>query len=155
MKKLIALSSAAMILVSGAVFAEEAQSQKQAANAADFRQALLQVVRSNMGDIGAMARGKRDFDAAIMEKNGMRLEQLGMMMEDYFRLDTRKFDLETDALDKIWDNKEDFNSKINDLIVAAQNLQAVAKSGDQSKFAQAIGGVGRTCKGCHDEYKAE
>ena len=61
----------------------------------------------------------------------MRMEQLGMMISDYLAVDTSKFKVDTEALDKIWENQEDVNSKIQDFIKATQNLQAVAKAGDE------------------------
>jgi cytochrome c556 len=34
-------------------------------------------------------------------------------------------------------------------------LQKAALSGDESLIKKAIGGVGKTCGGCHDDFKAE
>lgn len=155
MKKTLVCSLIAAVFAVSTASAAPATSDKQARTAVKFRQSLLQLVRSNMGDLGAMAKGQKPFDAAVMEKNGMRLEQLALMLEDYFATDTRKYKTDTSALDKIWEEPADYSAKINALIEASRNLQAVAKAGDESKFRKAIGGVGRTCKGCHDEYKAD
>ncbi len=155
MKKLLPLVLIPTVFAASMTAAAPAKSDKEARAAVTFRQSLFQLVRSNMGPLGAMARGNIPFDAAVMEKNGMRLEQLGLMIEDYLSVDTREFKTDTSALDKIWDNQEDLSGKINDLVEASRNLQAVAKAGDESKFRQAIGGVGRTCKACHDDYKAD
>ncbi|MCC2607353.1 c-type cytochrome [Planctobacterium marinum] len=155
MKKIIALMLSFSLLSSVAIAEEEAASVKEARNALKFRQSLFQLIRSNMGDLGAMAKGVKPFDAAVMEKNGMRLEQLSLMIADYLATDTREHKLETDALDKIWEEPDNFNEKIQALTTAAQRLQAVAKAGDESQFRSAIGGVGKSCKGCHDVFKAE
>ena len=155
MKKLILALTAVSCLGATAAVAQPAKNEKQAQNAVQFRQALLQLVRSNVGILGAMSKGAVPYDAAIMEKNGMRLEQLSLMLEDYFKTDTSKFKLETDALDKIWANGDDFSAKAKEFTQAAQNLQAVAKAGDEGEYKSAIGGVFKTCKGCHDNYKAE
>ncbi|XOV77433.1 MAG: c-type cytochrome [Aestuariibacter sp.] len=153
-KPLIALVIAGL-LSTPISFANEAKSEKQAKAAIQYRQALLQVIRSNMGALGAMAKGHIPFDAQKMEKNGMRIEQLATMMPDYFAIDTSAYKMPTDAKADIWQNHEDFTGKINDLISAARNLQVVASDGDESQFKGAIGQVGRACKGCHDEYKEE
>ncbi|BDX06035.1 c-type cytochrome [Planctobacterium marinum] len=155
MKKLLVLMVSAALLATTAVAQDEADSQKEARAALKFRQSLFQLIRSNMGALGAMAKGNAPFDAAVMEKNGMRIEQLSLMIEDYMATDTRKYKLDTEALDKIWEQPEAFSEKVAALTSAAQNLQAVAKAGDESKFRAAIGGVGRTCKGCHDDFKAD
>ena len=156
MKKFVSLVALSCMLAAPAsLTAAEASSEKQARTALKFRQSLFQLIRSNMGALGAMAKGQKPFDAAIMEKNGMRLEQLSLMIEDYMALDTRKYDIETEALDKIWEDKEAFAKKVEALTSAASKLQLAAKSGDESTFRPAIGAVGKTCKGCHDDFKAD
>lgn len=156
MKKFVSLVAlSCMLAVPATLTAAEASSEKQARTALKFRQSLFQLIRSNMGDLGAMAKGHKPFDAAVMEKNGMRLEQLSLMIEDYMALDTRKYDIETEALDKIWEDKEEFAKKVQALTRAASKLQLAAKAGDESAFRPAIGAVGKTCKGCHDNFKAD
>lgn len=159
MKKLVSAIAVSCVLVTPISFttavAAEAKSEKQARTALTFRKSLYQLIRSNMGPLGAMAKGNIPFDAAVMDKNGMRIEQLSLMIADYMALDTRKFDIETEALDEIWEEPEDFASKIDALTLAAQKLQVVAKEGDESKFRKAIGAVGKSCGGCHDDYKAD
>ena len=155
MKKFVVAVTAFGCLSAASVMAEPAKSDKQAQSAVQFRQALFQLVRSNVGILGAMSKGAVSYDAEIMQKNGMRMEQLSLMLEDYFKTDTSKFDVETEALDKIWTNGDDFSEKAQALTAAAKNLQAVAKSGDEGQYKQAIGEVFKSCKGCHDNYKAE
>lgn len=155
MKKLLIAAVVGSCLVSMTSFATPAKSEKHAAAATQFRQALLQVVRSNVGALGGMAKGVIPMDAEKIQLNSMRIEQLSLMMEDYFAVDTRKFDVETEALPKIWDNYSDFQSKIKDLTAAAQELNKVAMAGNDGQFKAKIGAVLKSCKSCHDEYKAE
>lgn len=155
MKKVVIGLVAASVLTSFGAFAEPAKSAKQAKSVIEFRQALLQLVRSNVGVLGGMAKGAVPLDADTIALKGMRLEQLSLMMEDYFKVDTRGFDLGTDALDKVWENQSDYKAKIDALTDAAVNLQSAAKSGDESQFKPAIGAIFKSCKGCHDDYKAE
>lgn len=155
MKKLLIAAVVGSCLVSTFNLAAPATSEKQAAAATQFRQALLQLVRSNVGALGGMAKGVIPMDAEKIQLNTMRIEQLSLMMDDYFMVDTRKFDVETEALPKIWDNYSDFQSKISDLTAAVQELNKTAIAGNEGEFKTKIGAVLKTCKGCHDEYKAE
>lgn len=152
---LFAVMTSSVSLVSTVAIAEEAKSDRQAANAVQFRQSLLQLVRSNLGPLGAMAKGQIPYDTEVMKTNAMRLEQLALMMPDYFKTDTTAFSVDTEALPKIWDNMDDFLDKTNDLTVASKALQVVASSGNESEYREAIGKVGATCKGCHDSYKKD
>jgi cytochrome c556 len=155
MKKIIIISALACLISAGSVVAQEAKSEKQANNAVKFRQSIFQLVRSNMGPLGGMAKGQIPFNEQTMEVNGQRIEQLGLMIEDYFALDTTPIDVKTGAKDSIWKNRDDFNSKAMDMVKAAQALQLVAKSKDESNYRKAIGAVGATCKACHDDYKKD
>lgn len=60
-----------------------------------------------------------------------------------------------DALDAIWENPEDFQSKLDAFKEAAQALKAAAESGDAGEIGMAFRGIGQACKGCHDNYRAE
>ena len=112
-------------------------------------------MKSNVGALGAMNKGAIPFNAQTLQTNAVRLEQLSLMLEDYFATDTRGFDVDTAALDKIWSNQADFKNKISALTVAATNLNKVATAGDSTKFKPAIGQVFKSCKGCHDNYKED
>jgi len=153
MKKILISLAIAATLSTPFAFAQEASSEKQAATAVQFRQAVLQLVRSNMGPLGGMAKGQIDFDADLMSKNAMRIEQLALMMDDYFALDTRKFKLETAAADAIWEEMDDFQSKSKAMVDAAANLQKIALAKDEANYRKAIGALGTSCKSCHDKYK--
>ena len=153
--KLIMVSVMAVAIASGSVTAQQAVSEKQASDALEFRQSIFKLVKSNVGVLGGMARGKVAFDAALVEKNATRITQLSKMVPDYFAINTSNYDLDTEALAKIWDNMDDFNSKAENLYVASMALQDAAKTGQEAATKKAIGGLFKTCKSCHDEYKQD
>ena len=154
-KKTIAIIIGTAMLSTFTVLAEPAKSAKQAKAVTEYRQAILKLVKSNVGALGAMNKGAIPFNAQTLQTNAVRLEQLSLMLEDYFATDTTGFDVDTAALDKIWANQADYKNKINALTVAATNLNKVATAGDTSKFKPAIGQVFKSCKGCHDNYKED
>jgi cytochrome c556 len=155
MKKMLISLVLATGLTVPTAFAQEASSQKQADTAVQFRQAVLQLVRSNMGPLGAMAKGQIEYDAEVMSKNALRIQQLATMMDDYFALNTSKFSVKTSASDKIWEEMDDFSAKSNDMIDAAANLQKIALAKDEDNYRKAIGTLGATCKACHDKFKTD
>ena len=155
MNKAIATIIGTAMLSTFSVFAEPAKSDKQAKDVTEFRQSIFTLVKSNVGVLGAMNKGVIPFDAETLQTNSLRLEQLSLMLEDYFATDTSGFDVETEALDKIWGNQADFKDKIGALTAAASNLNKVAKAGDTSQYKPAIGQVFKSCKGCHDNYRKD
>lgn len=162
MKKLLSASAMAITfaLSTGLAIADgheknAATSEKQAQTAVTFRQSLLQLVRSNMGPLGAMAKGNIPMNAEVIGTNSERIEFLAGMMHDYFALDTTAYTVDTDAKDSIWKNHEDFSQKIDNMVTAAAELNALVKADKQDDFRKGIGALGATCKACHDDYKAD
>lgn len=155
--KAIIAVSAATLLSSFAIAGDvkEAFSAKHANAATQYRQAIFQLVRSNMGPLGGMAKGALPFDESVMQTNAVRLEQLADMMGDYLAVDTRKFNVDTGAKDAMWEDFSDVEKKVMALKTAAQGLQAAVKAGDESAYRGAIGKIGASCKSCHDDYKKD
>ncbi len=149
------LLTLAMVAVPLSSIAKEAKSEKQAKRTIELRQSIFKLLGSNMGPLGAMAKGKIAVDANTVEINATRINQLSEMIIDYNKLDTSAFKLKTEALNKVWLNPEQFSKRANDLTKASAHLKMVAKSGDESAIKKAIGGVGRTCGGCHDDFKKD
>ena len=133
----------------------QASNEKQADTAITYRKSVLQLIRSNMGPLGAMAKGNIPMNADVITKNAERIAFLAPMMHDYFSLDTSKFNIKTDAKDSIWSNHKDFSNKIDDLVTAANGLKMVGEKNEKDSFKKAIGAVGASCKSCHDDFKKD
>lgn len=58
-----------------------------------------------------------------------------------------------DALPAIWENPDDFATRLTAFDEAAAALKAAAASG--AGVGPAIQNLGQACKGCHDNYRAE
>jgi cytochrome c556 len=129
--------------------------EEQAANAIDLRQSALKLLGYNMGPMGGMLRGNVPFDAAVVQTNAGHIAALGEMIPDLFAADTSSFDLETEALDRIWGNKDAFDEKAMDLVTAANAAAEAAASGNESQTKAAMGRVGQACGACHDDYRED
>jgi cytochrome c556 len=55
------------------------------------------------------------------------------------------------ALPAIWSKPDEFKAATEATIVALKAVDAAA--GDQPKFKEALGAVGKSCKGCHDQFR--
>jgi cytochrome c556 len=126
---------------------------EQAAQASALtRQGLFKLQAFVFGPVGGMLRGA-PFDAAVAQKAGARLQVLGGLIPEVFAKDTHTFTLTTKAREGIWTNKSDFDAKANDLVKAAADLEAAAKTGDADATKKAAGAVGKTCGACHDQFR--
>jgi cytochrome c556 len=142
-------------LATTSVMADAAKSEKQAKKATELRQSVFSLLGSNMGALGAMAKGEIPVDAVVVEKNALRINQLSMMIADYTRTDTSGFEMKTRAKDAVWQEQEKFLDNIEKLTTTSSTLIAAAQSGDESAIKKAIGGVGKSCGGCHDDFRED
>ena len=140
-----------------AVQAQEAPSPaEQAATATANRQAVFKLLGVNIGAIVGMAKGAVPFDAAIAERNARRIAMLAPMIpETVGAMDTREFDVQTEALPLIWDNMDDFAAKAQDLVAAANAFADTAAGGDQGATLGGLRALGGACGSCHDTYRVD
>ena len=157
--KMLFVLTALAVLASGAFFSVLAQDEmtpeQRAAEAVEVRQGLFQLLNFNIGPIGAMAQGAAPFDAELAERNARRIAALAAMIPDVLAEDTRGFDLDTLALDPIWDNMDDINEMSQALIDSANSFADTAAGGDQEATLGGLRSLGGTCGNCHDTYRED
>lgn len=61
----------------------------------------------------------------------------------------------TRALPAIWSKPADFKAAMRMFSDAAPKLKAAADSGNVAALKAAYGEVGKSCKNCHDQFRAE
>ena len=152
-----ALVLAGIIITTGAIAQNTPTPEEQAQSAINTRKSVVRLFAFNMAPINAMARGNREFDAALVERNARRIAALAPMLPEAFAaMDTRSFDLETQALPVVWERFDEFQERANNLIEGVNNLAAVAASGDQMETIRTAGSIGRTyCGGCHETFREQ
>ncbi|MGC1457582.1 MAG: cytochrome c [Steroidobacteraceae bacterium] len=117
------------------------------------RQGLFKIQGFVFGPVGGMLRGA-PFNAAVVEKTAARLEVTGGLIPELFATDTHAYSgTPTKAREGIWTNKSDFDAKAGDLVKAATDLEAAAKTGDEAATKKAAGAVGKACGACHDQFR--
>ena len=159
MKKVLLLVSALCVAASGTLFIASAQNdmtpEERAAAAVDQRKSLFKTIRFNLVPIAGMAQGA-PFDAEVAERNARRIAAIASMIPEVLAQDTSDFDdIETTALDSIWDNMGDIETKSQAL---ADNANAFADAASTGDFGQAMGAFrafGGSCGNCHDTYRVD
>ena len=149
-----ALMVAGIVLTTGAIAQNMQTPEQQAQGAVNTRKSVVRLFAFNMAPINAMARGG-EFDAAIVERNARRIATLAPMLPEAFAaMDTREFDLDTEALPVIWEEFAEFEQRANNLAEAVNNLATVAAGGDQAETIRTAASIGRTyCGGCHEMFR--
>ena len=159
MKKIVVLLGSMLIAASGVLITANAQDdmtpEERAAAAVDTRKSLFKMLRFNLGPIAGMAQGA-PWDAEVAERNARRVAVMATMIPEVLAYDTSAYDnIDTTALDIIWENQGDIETKTQALI---DNANAFADAAATGNFGQAMGAFrafGGSCGNCHDEYRVD
>lgn len=145
------LVSAGLAFVMGASVPLTTLAQGSAEALVKQRQAKMILQVKYLGQLVAMAQGKVPFNAEIVARNARYLDVLEEMAWDGFDASTK--DVQSRALPTVWEEPDKFKAAQQNLQSAVNALTAASKSGDEGKMKAAIGGVGKACGACHDNFR--
>ena len=149
MKMKLLLSGLALALSSG--YTLTAFSQAKPDVLVKQRQAAMTLQGKYFGPMAGMAQGKVPYSADVVAYNASLLDALSRMPWDGFTDATK--DVKSAALPAIWSEAAKFKQAQNNFQDAVQALVKASKGGDEAATKAAIGGVGKTCGGCHQDFR--
>ena len=118
------------------------------------RQAAMTLQGKYFGPMGAMAAGKAPYNAETVALNSAFLDALSRMPWDGFAESTKDVkDVKTAALPAIWGEPAKFKAAQDTFQNAVQGLVKVSRGSDEAAIKAAMGGVGKTCGGCHTDFR--
>ncbi|HEX5092991.1 MAG TPA: cytochrome c [Burkholderiales bacterium] len=117
------------------------------------RQAKMILQVKYFGPLVGMAQGKVPYNAAVVQRNAGFIDNLTRMSWDGWDPSTRN--VESRTLPAAFDNKAKFDQYVSQLENEAAKLVAVSKSGDEAAVKAQIAAVGKTCGGCHDDFRSK
>ena len=144
--------TAGLTFVLGAGFTLTAQAQSPETMVKQ-RQAAMTLQGKYFGPLAGMAQGKIPFNAQVVARNAAYLDVLDKMAWDGFAESTKGTSAKTRALPVIWSEAGKFKEAQETFQSAVTQLVEASKSGDEGKMKAAIGGIGKSCGGCHDEFR--
>ena len=122
--------------------------------------ALMKQRNDNMKAMGdAAGKVGKSFQSGSPDLNVIRqaaaqIASLAPKVVSWFPAGTGPDVGKTRAKAEIWQKPEDFASKAHDLSQAATDFNDAAKLGDMNRIKVTFGAMGKTCKACHDLYRA-
>ena len=123
-------------------------------NAVKYRQALFTVMRWNFAPLAAMARDKKPYDPSEARLRASRLFSISRQLEEGFPAGSGPESGHVmDAKAEIWQNRADFDAKLEELQVQTRATREVARSGDAEAFKAQFQRLAASCKACHDDYR--
>jgi cytochrome c556 len=118
-----------------------------------YRQSAMALQVNHMGRLFAMANGKVPFDAKVAAEQIEIVAMLNKLQFVAFVDGSDKGD--TRAKPEIWAQKDKFKAAEAKSHEDVAKLVAAGKTGDFDQFKAAVGAVGQSCKGCHDEFRKD
>jgi len=145
------LVAAAVFSLGAVVTAQGAFAQAKPEVLVKQRQAAMTLIGKYFGPMAAMAQGKAPYNADVVRRNAGFLDNLSRMPWDGFDASTRGE--KTRALPAVFDNAAKFKEAASRLENEAAKLVAASRGGDEAAVKAQIGAVGKSCGGCHDDFR--
>ncbi|NKC16084.1 MAG: cytochrome c [Gammaproteobacteria bacterium] len=145
-----------LITLALSVPATAVQADGHLGKAVKARKAYMQLLAFNLGQLGAMAKGKAPYDAGQATLFATNL-QLATQMNNSAMwpegTDNAAMPGKTRALPVAWEAWPEIGNKNKELAIAAGTLAATAAEGLEILQA-GVRGVGKTCRSCHKKFRA-
>lgn len=128
---------------------------------ADQAKKIMHDRHENMEDIGdatkAVGRTLKSSspDLGVIRNAAATYSRLSPHVASWFPPGTGPEVGKTHAKAEIWQKPEDFAAKARDFDRAAQAFKAAADSGDLNQIKDSFAPLGKSCKACHDSYRAK
>ncbi|SEP73115.1 Cytochrome c556 [Ectothiorhodospira magna] len=121
-------------------------------DAIEYRKAVFQVFKWNMGPMGAMAQGDRPFDREELAKYA---EQMARTADLPWQGYVDGSDVgNTASRPEVWTDRARFDAMARDFETQANRLLDVVNSdANERQIRMEIGRLGQTCRTCHDDFR--
>ena len=148
MKKTVVAATAALAL---GAFAGAATAQVKPEVLVKQRQAAMTLIGKYFGPLGGMAQGKVPYNAQVVQRNAGFLDNLSRMPWDGFDASTKG--QKSRALPAVFDDSAKFKEAASRMENEVAKLYQVSRAGDEAAVKAQIGAVGKSCGGCHDNFR--
>lgn len=139
--------------LAGLCFGPSASAQFQKPeDAVKYRQSGMVEMANHFGRIGAMVNGRAPYDAAAATANAEIVATLSRLPFAGF-VDGTASTEKGKASGKIWSDRGKFDAGARKMQEETAKLLAAARTQNLDNIKAAFGEAGKTCKGCHDEYR--
>jgi cytochrome c556 len=119
-----------------------------------YRQNLMKSVGANISNIAMVAKGEVTFVGNVAA-NARAIRDGLNLAGPLFPEGTGKEAGKTRALPSIWQDNAKFVEALKASQSAADAMVAAAETNDLGQIQQAIGALGKTCGGCHENFREE
>lgn len=142
----------AAALVAAGLVAGAAGAADEPANIVKYRQHAMKSVGANIGSLAMVAKGEISTLANVAANAQAILDGL-VAAKDLFPAGTGAEAGKTRTLPAVWERPDEFFAALEKSTAAAEDMVVAANSGDLGQIRPALGALGKTCGGCHDDFR--
>lgn len=147
------LLTSTLLMASAIAMTAPAHAQfAKAEDAIKYRQSAMFIMGQEFGRVAGMAQGRIPFDAKTAADSAATAEMMAKIYGAGFQ-DGSDQGAPNKANPDIWKDKAKFADLWDKNKVEMAKLAVAAKTGNLDSIKGAVGGVGQTCKGCHDAFR--
>lgn len=145
------LSTALALSITAPVLAQGMKADDQIG----FRKATYKFMELNMGRLKGNVEGT--FDINTVKSAAMAINAAAQTKPEllFGEGSDKSAKYKVEARTEVWTENDKFVKAHDKLRSAAGALVVAVESGDKGKIKEAFGDVGKSCKACHDDFKAK
>ena len=117
------------------------------------RMEMMKGMGNRMKTIAAMIKGEKAFDPQIIAQNAAEISKHAVEIERLFPEGTHHAPSEAKQI--IWAEKNRFVEFAKSLEAKSKSLSQKAEDGDKREIMMGFAAVGKTCSGCHTDFRKE
>ena len=116
------------------------------------RKAVMAAIGGHMKAMAAIVKGQVPFKDDL-KGHAHAMSELAKITGKVFPEGSGSGD--TRAAAAIWEKPDEFKEVVVQFQTASADLAKAAESGDMSAFGAKFGGVGKSCKACHSDFRSK
>ena len=156
MNKLLKVSITSLLALGISGTVAMAKEPTLAEKAVKYRQGAYFVIAWNFGNIGAMIKGDKPFDAKELADRADKMQMMTKMLMEGFEVKGSEKGHHTEAKPEVWKDWEKFKEGQMKFQEEATKLAEVAKTATKAGDVKAqFDTVGKLCKDCHEKFKED
>jgi cytochrome c556 len=140
-----------LTLITGFLSVAYAQFDKPE-DAIQYRQSVMFLIGQHFGRMAAVVKGQSPYDKAAFEQNAAIVDTLATLPWEAFMVpgtDKGKTGLKSSAFKE----KDKFMQDAKKMEAETAKLAEMAQTGDLDAIKTQFGETGKSCKGCHEDFR--
>jgi cytochrome c556 len=143
------LLASALILVACSKDAQDTHPQQLVSK----RQAIFKKMTKTLEPMGLVARERKDYNKLEFQENALALQELASQPWALFTTDGNY--PPTRAKPEVWQKAADFKNAQDNYLASVEQLVKISGNADLNAIRDAVNGVEKSCKSCHDQFRNE